>query len=195
MCGALTLCPEEVLHKSTLVMRIYRDVVWMTAGRADIVREETAAYAYGRELDAALAYLAEFAPTERRQDFEAKVSSLFETKWLVDLIDTAMLRVYDYPGGGKLYFDILSKSYMAAFPYSEPELLETFSLERSAFYERKREATLLLGIALWGYAIPELKDIFCQGEISDKIPTESRQYTDNIRTDFGLSRCYAMYGG
>jgi hypothetical protein len=69
-----------------------------------------------------------------------------------------MLRIHEYPGSGKLYFEILSKSYMTVFRYSEPELLEEFNLEGSSFYERKREATMLIGIALWGYAIPELKN-------------------------------------
>jgi hypothetical protein len=157
MCGNLALCPEAVLHKSSLVMQIYRDVVWMTTQRAKSLKEETYASAPSRDLGAALTYLAEFAPTERKQDFEIKVSSLFETKWMVDLIDAAMLRVYDFPCHGKLYFEILSKSYMTVFRYTEAELLEIFSLERSTFYDRKREATLLLGIALWGYTISELK--------------------------------------
>jgi hypothetical protein len=158
MCGNLELCPETVLHKSSLVMRIYRDVVWMTAQRADIMKEEAYEITQGRDLGVALTYLADFAPTEHKQDFEIKVSGLFETKWMVDLIDTAMLRVHDFPCYGKLYFEILSKSYMTVFQYSEPELLEIFALERSAFYDRKREAMLLLGIALWGYAIAELEE-------------------------------------
>lgn len=187
----LALCPDSVLHKSTLVMRIYRDVVWMSAHRADIVREEASACWQGQGLETALAYLSEFAPTEQKQDFEAKVSSLFETKWLVGLIDSAMLRVYEYPVNGKLYFEILSKSYMTVLRYSEPELLEVFSLERSTFYERKREATILLGIALWGFAIPEVKEIIAEAAI----PTKSRQCTDTLRTDFGLSRCYTVHGG
>ena len=172
MCGGLTLCPEDVLHKSTLVMRVYRDVVWLTARGADMLREETSSYAEDRALDTALAYLTEFAPTEKKQDFEAKVTSLFETKWLVDLIDTAMLRVYDYPVNGRLYFDILSRSYMTAFSYSELELLEEFNLERSTFYERKREATMLLGVALWGFAIPEVKHIFAGTGMEAEMPME-----------------------
>ena len=160
MCGGLALCHDDVLHRSTLIMRVYRDVVWMTARRADMVMEESIAYTNGRELDAALAYLMDFAPTERRRDFEDKVTSLFETKWLVDLIDTAMLRVHEYPCNGKLYFQILSKNYLTAFSYSETELLEVLNLERSTYYERKKEAMMLLGIALWGFAIPELKGVF-----------------------------------
>jgi len=33
-------------------------------------------------------------------------------------------------------------------------------MERSTFYDRKREAILLLGVSLWGYAIPCFKGIF-----------------------------------
>ena len=182
MCGGLSLCPDDVLHRSTLVMRIYRDVVWMTSRRADTVNEEALAYMQGHNLDAALTYLTEFAPTERKQEFELKVTSLFETKWLIELIDNAMLRVHDYPDNGELYFRILSKSYMTVHRYSESELLEAFCLERSTFYERKREATMLLGIALWGFAIPEIKNIFPEFYVSS---TESRQNPDKFPTMYG----------
>ena len=168
ICAELSLCHEDVLHKSSLVMKVYRDVVWMTTRRAYSVKEEAATYAHKQELDVALAYLTEFAPNERKQDFEAKVSSLFETKWMIDLINTAMSRVYEYPDNGKLYFEILSKSYMSNFKYSELDLLEILSLERSTFYDRKREATLLLGVALWGFAIPEVKLTFAKTESSLK---------------------------
>jgi hypothetical protein len=204
MCERLALCPDDVLHKSTLMLSVYRDVVWMTARRADEMKEELCSYTHGHKLDAALAYLMAFAPTERQRDFEAKVLGLFETKWLVDLIDAALLRVYEYPGYGKLYVEILSKSYMTVFKYSEIDLLEILRLERSIFYERKREAVMLLGIALWGYAIPELKGVFAStgaaadrpekaglsmdlASCPDKIPTNFRRSSDVIPTISGQS--------
>jgi len=95
-----------------------------------------------------------------RKTVEVKVSSLFETKWMVDLINVAMKRVSEYPDSGKLYFDILSKCYITDTRHTESELLDMFGLERSRFFERKREATMLLGIALWGFAIPEIKNSF-----------------------------------
>ena len=156
MCAGLELCPEDVLHKSTLVMKVYRDVVWVTAHRADIIKDEALAFAGGGELDVALTYLMEFAPSERRQDFEMKVTGLFETKWMVDLVDASIMRVMDYPANGKIYYEILTKSYMSDVRYTESELLAAFHLERSTFYERKKEATMLLGVALWGFAIPEI---------------------------------------
>ena len=91
---------------------------------------------------------------------------LFENKWMVDLIDMAMGKIYDYPNNGKLYHEILSKSYLTAFRYTERELLELLNMERSTFYDRKREAVMLLGVSLWGYAIPQFKGIIQTDEFS-----------------------------
>ena len=83
-----------------------------------------------------------------------------------------MVRVRDYPCNGNLYCEILSKCYLTCFKYREPELLEILNMERSTFYDRKREAILLLGVSLWGYAIPCFKGIFNMkgADESDDIP-------------------------
>ena len=75
-----------------------------------------------------------------------------------------------YHNNGKLYHEILSKSYLTAFRYTESELLEILGIERSTFYDRKKEAIMLLGIALWGYAIPAFRGIFDVEGDEDEIP-------------------------
>ena len=115
------------------------------------------------------------------------VCNLFENKWMIDHIDKAMSKVYEYYNNGRLYHEILSKGYLTAFRYTESELLEILNLERSTFYDRKKEAVMLLGIALWGYAIPvfrgifdvegdesEIPEFFTNTEKSDLCPTEVR---------------------
>ena len=47
-------------------------------------------------------------------------------------------KIYDYPNNGNLYHEILSKSYLTAFRYTERELLELLNMERSTFYDRKK---------------------------------------------------------
>ena len=61
---------------------------------------------------------------------------------------------------------------MTAFRYTESDLLDLLNMERSTFYDRKREAILLLGVSLWGYAIPGFKGIFNMkgADESDDIP-------------------------
>lgn len=158
MYEQMNLDGSEILHKTKLLLGVYRDVVWATLHGVDEVHEDI--YYFGSELTDALVYLEEFAPDTEKAEFEAKVSSLFENKWMIDLIDKAMTRVYDYHNNGRLYHEILSKCYLTAFRYTESEILELLNLERSTFYDRKKEAILLLGISLWGYAIPMFKGYF-----------------------------------
>lgn len=160
---------DVVYHRAKMILSVYRDVVWAAKLTVDETRFGIRC-TYGRDLDTALVYLSDFAPTEKRQKFEERVTCLFETKWMIDLIDTAMLKVYDYHTNGRLYHEILSKCYTSFIPYTETELLETLIMERSTFYEKKKEAVMLLGISLWGYAIPELRGL-CETEASSLLPT------------------------
>lgn len=185
MYEQLRLDREDILHRTKMLLGVYRDVVWITLNKSEGLNEEI--IYYGDDLNSALVYLEQFAPDIERQEFENRVCSLFENKWMIDLIDKAMSKVYDYYNNGRLYHEILSKSYLTAFRYTESELLEILNLERSTFYDRKKEAVMLLGIALWGYAIPvfrgifdvegdesEIPEFFTGTEKSDLCPTKVR---------------------
>ena len=164
----MQLDEEQVFRKSKLLLTIYRDVVWVSLKEVDNVREVCESY-YSNDLAVALTYLNDFAPTERKEDFMDKISGIFETKWMIDLIDTAMLKVYEYHDNGKLYHEILSKSYVTAYPMVEGEMLEALGMERSNYYLKKKEAVKLFGIALWGYALPRFGQIF-EGDIEEVLP-------------------------
>ena len=122
MYEQLGLAQDDIFHKTKLLLSIYRDVVWATLSDCNCVNEEI--YYYGDDLTDALVYLEEFAPDIERSEFERRVCNLFENKWMIDLIDKAMSKVYDYYNNGQLYHEILSKSYLTAFRYTESELLE-----------------------------------------------------------------------
>ena len=202
MYEQLGLVQDDIFHKTKLLLSIYRDVVWATLSDCNCVNEEI--YYYGDDLNEALVYLEEFAPNIERSEFERRVCNLFENKWMIDLIDKAMSKVYDYYNNGKLYHEILSKSYLTAFRYTESELLEILNLERSTFYDRKKEAVMLLGIALWGYALPSFRGILIQWAMRypkslsiQKSPTVVRRKSDENPTDFllkvRLHLCYTVY--
>lgn len=65
-----------------------------------------------------------------------------------------------YPDRGELYYEILTKQFIHRFNSTEKELLDELNMERSVFYDRKREALFLFSVCLFGYAVPEL-----QGEL------------------------------
>ena len=56
-----------------------------------------------------------------------------------------------------VYFERLSKQYIYKNRYTESELLDELRMERSVFYDRKREAVQLFSVCLFGYALPELQ--------------------------------------
>ena len=64
----------------------------------------------------------------------------------------------DHPCIGWCTKKVISKAYLNRFKYRESEMLEVLNMERSTYYDRKKEAILLFGLSLWGTAIPKLKD-------------------------------------
>ena len=58
---------------------------------------------------------------------------------------------------GDQYFEILSKCYLTKWKYTESDMLDILNMERSRFYDRKKEAIYIFGLSLWGGAIPKLK--------------------------------------
>lgn len=145
LCVMQHLDEQNLYERSKLLLSIYRNVCWTACDRAAMLREE-AEYCYGRELEEGLLYLNDFAPTVEREKFEETVKSLFQTKWLVELVDSAMVKMRDFPYSPQLYFDIVFKCYLSRFRYTEPELLETLRMERSTYYDRKKEAIKIFGV-------------------------------------------------
>lgn len=155
---------EKVLYeRSRLLLSIYRDVCWSTIGRADEVHEDLICTC-GSSLDGALIYLETFAPDEAREHFEERIRSLFETRWMIELVEQTMGKIREYPCRGDLYYKIITKNYLSRFKYKESEMLEILNMERSTYYDRKKEAVLLFGLSLWGTAIPTLKQFLWESK-------------------------------
>ena len=143
------------MMKAKAVLSIYRNVVWAVKNTAQcLVCEQEVTY--GSDLGTALSYLENFAPDRVLGDFESRVRNIFETKWLIEIIDNALARIKEYPVYGKCYYTILHFSYLSCDKHSNEEIMRKVALEKTAFYQRKNEAIAIMGIALWGYALPTL---------------------------------------
>lgn len=156
--SSLGLDSTVAFHKSKLILKIYRDVVWVLSERAQELQE----YAWelgDQDLSTGLCYLENFAPNIDLQDFEEKVCCVIQSQMLVDVINRALLRLKRYPDRGELYYEILSKQFIYRFNSTEKELLDELNMERSVFYDRKKEAIYLFSICLFGYVINEHPEI------------------------------------
>lgn len=168
LCEMDNIDGKQMYEKAKMLLGIYRKVCWSTIGRADAVAEEICYYC-GSDLDGALLYLEEFAPEKEKEQFECRIKTLFETRWMVGLVDSAMLKVHDFPENGQLYHEIISKCFLTKFRYTENELLEILNLERSRFYDRKKEAIMVFGLSLWGSSIPKLKAFLAENEEMEEL--------------------------
>jgi hypothetical protein len=140
--------------KAKLLLGSYRHVCWASFGSFSHVADADY-FVCDEEIDHALDYLMNFPPDEDKRLFEQKLKALFDSKWMIDLVDNAMIQVKEFPYVGELYFELLSKFYLSKLKYGEAELLEIFQLERSTYYERKRESLLVFALAFWGTILPK----------------------------------------
>lgn len=148
--SALGLDSDAVFHRSKLILKIYRDVVWVLSERVEELQE----YAWDlgkQDIDTGLCYLENFAPDIDLQDFEEKVCCVVESRMFVEIIDRALLRLRKYPDRGELYYEILTKQFIYRFNSTEKEMLEELNMERSVFYDRKKEAIYIFSVCLFGY--------------------------------------------
>ena len=143
ICSSKSIDEMTLYAKSKLLLEIYRDICWDTADYAAQIREE-AIYDYelcSNDLNAALLYLENFAPTEKKDRFAARVQSLFEVKWMIEIVDHAVMKVRAFPCTGELYASMLSAYYLTNFPLTEAEMMDEF------------------GLAIWGGSIEEFREL------------------------------------
>ena len=135
MCEMQDINEEALYQKAKMLLSIYRRVCWSTVGRAEAVSEDICCYC-GSDVDGALIYLETFAPDEQKARFEARIQSLFESRWKNKC--------------------------------TESEMLEMLNLERSRYYDKKKEAIMVFGLALWGAELPKVKE-FLQEEPDESL--------------------------
>ena len=155
--NALCLDKYTAFHKAKLILEIYRDVVWALIEEIRDMRHT--AYELGEEnLESDLRCLAEFAPDAKFAEFGARVCELTQSKMSVDAVDRALVKLRGYPENGELYFEILTKRYVCNDYRPKSKLFDALCMERSVFYDRKKEAVHLFPVCLFGYMLPELQD-------------------------------------
>lgn len=149
------LVPEIAYGKAKLLLSIYRQMSWFSTVQANEQIQELKELAVG-ELDASLVYLINFAPKEKREQVQDNLLRLFQNRTMLRLFEDALDEIATFPERGEEYREILVKTYMEKSKYTESIILEALKMERSTYYDRKKEAVYAFGLALWGKIIPRI---------------------------------------
>ncbi len=174
---------ESVYQVTKLVLEKYRGACWSAADRADMLKNELEEYC-GSKLEKALIPLEIFASETDRAYYESSINSLYQTGFLAGTVVFAVRQLRNFPRHGTLYADILTMCYLSNTCYGEKNILMALDLERSRFYDRKKEAILLLGYVLGGQIVENLKKYYAPcTSMLDKSPTKIRQKSDAFSTE------------
>ncbi len=136
---------EQVFHKAKLLLKLYRDVMWRTDENIAAIEFETAELGYRRTSELADFLSYEFDGSFDRSKMVDRLLSVAETKFIIELVESTLIRLKSYPRHGELYYAILSKKYMSAFKYTDEDLKEELEIGHTQYYKRKKEAINLFG--------------------------------------------------
>ena len=151
--------PEVLFKKGKLILESYRKVCWKTQARAEDMRNELSDLGT-RTLDGALVYLTVFAPEMEKQRFESCISSMFDTRQLIELVRTTLIEVKKYPLHGEEYFRILCYRYIEERRCSERDAMEYLNMGRGTYHDKKKVAILVFAYTLLAVVLPNYKQIF-----------------------------------
>jgi len=137
----------EIVEQSKVVLGAVRSMYWRTKTAAEIMQVE-ASGKLSVGIGAALLYLSDLAPIKERQDYEQRIMRMFENQSILSVIEKTIDAIQRYPTNGSLYHTILSSYYIDEQPCSDEAIYGELGLERTGYYQRKREAALLFGLQI-----------------------------------------------
>ena len=159
---------NKTYHNTKLLLHQYKAVLWRI--KQDITDMQDTAIEKGYdELYNYIDLISCMNESTESEKLERRLSSMKDSKIILDFIDRAVIILRDYPHNGKLYYEILTKTYLNFYPYSENEMLENYNFSRATYYREKKKAVGMLGIVLWGFVIPEYQN---QVKKSQKVDTK-----------------------
>ena len=144
---------EEISSAAKLILSLYRQVTWAVDSRANFMMFESKEN-YGSTSESAYLYLSTFAPERVEEKFNNRVSNVMDSKLMLLIIYDACVRLKVYPEYGEIYHKIIYNYYIAEKKITDEACMRSVSLERTAYYQRKKEAIALVGVIIWGYTLP-----------------------------------------
>lgn len=168
---------QGVYHNTKLLLRIYREVVWRVEDSLydmEDMRDEFGSTSISSLVDFLSIDLEDHVDPLNKKTIEEKLMNIAESKQMIEIVDKSLLKLKTYPERGELYFNILTDTYISPGKLSDFEIQGKYHLSNSSFYRYKKRAIEVLGIIIWGYILPGLRDLWK----SDLIAAEAHELYD-----------------
>ncbi len=145
---------DKVYHDAHLLLNIYSDVLWgMNNSYTNLVCE--CKEMYGDSSLLILDVMTEFGSEMKAKLLHEQLEDTEASKVIIDIINSAMMKLKTYPKKGEHYHIILQNTYFSEQKYAEQELFDKLGLSRSTYFRQRKKAISLFGVILWGYVLPE----------------------------------------
>ncbi len=153
-------------HKTKLLLMLYRKVVWRVEDAICDVNET--AYELGSKRIANLVDflsfdLDDFDSIRDRKVIEDRLMNVAESKSMLEIVDKALIKLRTHPDNGEIYFNIITSSYINKEKLTDDQIRKKYHISPSTYYRYKKKAINLMGVVLWGYILPSLRDIWMLG--------------------------------
>lgn len=145
---------------------IYRKVVWRV--EEAICEVNDAAYEFGSKritnlVDFLSFGLDYFDGIKDKKAIEERLMNIAESKSMIEIVDKALIKLRTHPDNGEIYFNIITSSYINKKKLTDDQIRRKYHISPSTYYRYKKKAINLMGVILWGYILPSLRDVWMLG--------------------------------
>ena len=176
MCRVRGFDQKIQLNKTKLFLSAYRRICWSRSIRKDTINTTNGQYLYRETcLPDTLDYLENAMTGKTKEMFIDDIMTLSDSLWIKMMAELAMKDLKEFPEYGEMYERIIQNYYLGQYKYTESQMTTLLGIERSTYYDRKREAIMAFAVALWNNSIPYMKNLLYKPS-DEKIITKFESY-------------------
>ena len=152
---------DETYSKAQRILEAYRSVCWMSDKKLmDLgIDDDT-----DKGLMGTVRFLENCPVSANKKGYEVQLLKNTTPQRLSAIVDDCLVQVAKFPGYGKDYLEIINCRYLLKTDEKAEEIYTRLSLERSAYYDRKKEAVMCFGYCLYAIVIPLYKKMHREEE-------------------------------
>ncbi len=137
---------QKAYHNTELLLKHYRDIIWLMSCFPDAIEEELDAPL--SDIDKLIDKLdLELAKGNRR--VENRMLQLQKTRLMVDRINEALTVLRRKPGVGEKLYELIHLTYIGTEVLTHQELLFRLNISSRQYYRMREQSFAILSLRLW----------------------------------------------